>query len=46
MMDGQIDVERIVLKLAKLSFCKKSEPSALAVKRHYEILKKPHFCRS
>ena len=38
MMDGQIFVERVVPKLAKLSFCKKGEPSALATKRYNEIL--------
>ncbi len=36
--DGQIIVERVVPKLAKLSFCKKGAPSALATKRHNEIL--------
>ncbi len=35
---GQIIVERVVPKLAKLSFCKKGEPSALATKRYNEIL--------
>lgn len=39
MVDGQIVVERNVPKLAKLSFCKKGEPSALATKRYHEILK-------
>jgi hypothetical protein len=39
MVDGQIVVERVVPKLAKLSFCKKGEPSALATTRYYEILK-------
>lgn len=39
MADGQIVVERIVPKLAKFSFCKKGEPSALATKRYHEILK-------
>ncbi len=38
-VDGQIIVERVVPKLAKLSFCKKGEPSALATKRYHEILK-------
>lgn len=37
--DGQIVVERIVPKLAGLSFCKKGQPSALATKRYHEILK-------
>ncbi len=36
--DGQIIVERVVPKLAKLSFCKKGAPSALATKRYNEIL--------
>lgn len=36
--DGQIVVERIVPKLAGLSFCKKGKPSALATKRYHEIL--------
>lgn len=37
-VDGQIVVERVVPKLAKLSFCKKGEPSVLATKRYNEIL--------
>lgn len=37
-VDGQIVVERVVPKLAKLTFCKKGEPSALATKRYREIL--------
>ncbi len=37
-VDGQIIVERVVPKLAKLSFCKKGEPSELATKRYNEIL--------
>lgn len=37
-VDGQIVVERVVPKLAKLFFCKKGEPSALATKRYHEIL--------
>lgn len=36
--DGQIIVERVVPKLAKLSFCKKGAPSTLATKRYNEIL--------
>lgn len=36
--NGQIPVERVVPKLAKLNFCKKSEPSELATKRYQEIL--------
>lgn len=38
MVDGQIVVERVVPKLAKFSFCKKGEPSALATIRYHEIL--------
>jgi hypothetical protein len=38
-VNGQIVVERVVPKLAKLSFCKKGEPSILATKRYHEILK-------
>ena len=38
-VDGQIVVERAVPKLAKLSFCKKGEPSPLATIRYHEILK-------
>lgn len=36
--DGQIVPERVVPKLAKLSFCRKGEPSKLATKRYHEIL--------
>lgn len=36
--DGQIVVERIVPKLASLSFCKKGKASVLATKRYHEIL--------
>lgn len=39
LVDGQIVVERVVPKLAKLSFCKKGAPSALATKRYREIQK-------
>lgn len=39
MINGQIVVERVVPKLAKLSFCKKNEPSELATERFQEILK-------
>lgn len=39
MLDGQIVVERIVPKLAKLSFCQKNKPSVLATMRYQEILK-------
>lgn len=38
MVDGQIVVERVVPKLAGLSFCKKGSPSALATKRFHEII--------
>lgn len=37
-INGQIVVERVVPKLAKLSFCKKGVPSELATKRYQEIL--------
>lgn len=33
-----IVVERVVPKLAKLSFCKKGAPSALATRHYLEIL--------
>ncbi|QQO08778.1 hypothetical protein [Breznakiella homolactica] len=36
--DGQIVVERVVPKLAGLSFCRKGEPSEPATKRYREIL--------
>lgn len=36
--DGQVVVERVVPKLAKLEFCKKGRPSALATRRYREIL--------
>ncbi|WP_312641286.1 prenyltransferase [Hydrogenoanaerobacterium sp.] len=39
MVDGQIVVERIVPKLARLSFCQKGKPSALATLRYHEIIK-------
>jgi len=35
---GQVVVERIVPKLAKLAFCKKGEPSALATRRYCEVV--------
>lgn len=38
-VDGQIVVERVVPKLAGLSFCKKGEPSALATQHYHEILR-------
>ena len=37
-VDGQIIIERVVPKLAKLDFCKKNSPSILATKRYNEIL--------
>jgi len=37
-VNGQLIVERVVPKLAKLSFCKKGKPSELATKRYNEIL--------
>ena len=39
MVDGRIVVERVVPKLAGLSFCKKGEASVLATKRYQEILR-------
>ena len=47
LVDGMIVVERVVPKLAKLSFCKKGEPSALATKRYHEILNNLNmtYCR-
>ena len=39
MVDGQIVVERVVPKLAGLSFCKKGKPSSLATMRFHEIMK-------
>ncbi|MDL2217546.1 prenyltransferase [Christensenellaceae bacterium OttesenSCG-928-M15] len=39
LVDGQIVVERVVPKLAKLNFCKKGEKSELATRRYHEILK-------
>ncbi|MDL2293361.1 prenyltransferase [Ruminococcaceae bacterium OttesenSCG-928-D13] len=38
LVDGQILVERVVPKLAKLEFCKKGQPSELATRRYREIL--------
>lgn len=38
LVDGQIVVERVVPKLAVLSFCRKGSPSALATKRFNEII--------
>lgn len=37
-IDGQIVVERVVPKLADLSFCKKGMGSELATKRYHEII--------
>jgi len=37
-VDGQIVVERVVPKVAKLTFCKKGKPSELATKRYREII--------
>jgi len=34
-----IVVERLVPKLAGLTFCKKGQPSELATKRYHEILR-------
>ena len=38
LIDGMIVVERNSPKLAKLSFCKKGQPSELATQRYHEIL--------
>lgn len=38
LVDGQIVPERVVPKLAKLSFCTKRAPSALATRHYHEIL--------
>lgn len=38
-INGQIVVERVVPKLAKLSFCEKGKPNELATKRYNEILR-------
>ena len=40
LVDGQIVVERVVPKLAKLTFCEKGAPSVLATKRYHEILER------
>ncbi len=37
-VDGQIVVQRVVPKLAKLSFCQKGAPSEFATRRYREIL--------
>jgi len=39
LVDGQIVVERVVPKLAGLSFCKKGQASELATKRYQKILR-------
>lgn len=39
LVDGQIVVERVVPKLAGLSFCKKGKPSALATVRYQKMLR-------
>ncbi len=39
LVDGQIVVERLVPKLAGLTFCKKGQTSELATKRYHEILR-------
>jgi hypothetical protein len=38
LVDGQVVVERVVPKLARLSFCAKGEPSELATVRYREIV--------
>lgn len=38
LVDGKIVVERVVPKLAKLTFCAKGKPSQLATKRYQEIV--------
>lgn len=38
LVNGQIVVERVVPKLAKLDFCRKGQPSHLATKRYQEIV--------
>ncbi len=38
LVDGQVVVERVVPKLAKLSFCQKGKPSILATGRFQEII--------
>ncbi len=43
-VDGQVVVERVVPKLAKLSFCRKNEPSMLATQRYLEILRNVGEC--
>ncbi len=43
-VDGQVVVERVVPKLAKLAFCRKTEPSLLATERYREILQNVGEC--
>lgn len=38
LVDGQLVVERVVPKLAKLAFCQKGRPSELATRRYQQIL--------
>jgi len=38
MVDGQIIIDHVSPKLAKLDFCKKGRPSEIATKRYHEIL--------
>jgi len=38
MVDGQIVIERVMPKLAKLDFYKKGKPNALATRRYHEII--------
>ncbi len=38
LVDGQVVVQRVVPKLAKLQFCEKGRPSALATRRYQEIM--------
>jgi hypothetical protein len=38
LVDGQVVVERVVPKLARLSFCAKGKPSELATDRYREIV--------
>lgn len=38
LVNGQIVVERVVPKLAKMEFCRKGQPSELATERYKEIL--------
>lgn len=45
LVDGQIVVERVVPKLAKLEFCKKGQPCELATVRYQEVLKNLSMCK-